>query len=225
MAAVALRKRWHYLVLLAAIGTALTQLGWAIQFFNATRGGRAFWIFLGFEALFLAFYFCGRFACEAGGTTFAANPSRDIPSALRQSEASTTRSISPNTWTAAAAVARRVYRSRILFLAAGHSRTRASADFFLQLRLSRGCRRSRAAGDWPGTSRDRIRRRRSGIRSGGGMDRVVCATRAALRCARRHCHLRVAPRRDGPGVSLASGHAAAHRRRHGHALPAPDHFG
>ncbi len=56
-AAVALRKRWHYLVLLAAIGTALTQLGWAIQFFNAARGGRAFWIFLGFEALFLAFYF------------------------------------------------------------------------------------------------------------------------------------------------------------------------
>ena len=59
LAAVALRKRWHYLVLLAAIGTAMTQLGWAAQFFDATKGGRAFWIFLGFEALFLAIYFLG----------------------------------------------------------------------------------------------------------------------------------------------------------------------
>ena len=57
VAAVALRKHWHYLVLLAAIGTALTQLGWAFQFFDATKGGRAFWIFLGFEALFLAIFF------------------------------------------------------------------------------------------------------------------------------------------------------------------------
>ncbi|MDQ3414570.1 MAG: DUF2339 domain-containing protein, partial [Verrucomicrobiota bacterium] len=57
VAAVALRRRWHYLVLLAALGTALTQLGWAIQFFNAAKGGRALWIFLGFEALFLALFF------------------------------------------------------------------------------------------------------------------------------------------------------------------------
>jgi uncharacterized membrane protein len=57
VAAVALRKRWLYLVLLAAIGTAFTQLGWAIEFFNVTKGRPAFWIFLGFEALFLALYF------------------------------------------------------------------------------------------------------------------------------------------------------------------------
>jgi uncharacterized membrane protein len=59
VAAVALRKHWHYLVLLAAVGTALTQLGWVAQFFDATKGSRAFWIFLGFEALFLALYFFG----------------------------------------------------------------------------------------------------------------------------------------------------------------------
>ena len=59
LAAVALRKHWHYLVLLAAVGTALTQLGWAAQLFDARKGGRAFWIFLGFEALFLAIYFLG----------------------------------------------------------------------------------------------------------------------------------------------------------------------
>jgi len=57
LAAVALRKGWLYLILLAAIGTVLTQFGWAFQFFSAAKGGRAFWIFLGFEALFFVFYF------------------------------------------------------------------------------------------------------------------------------------------------------------------------
>ena len=57
VAAVALRKRWLYLLFLAALGTVLMQLGWAGQFFSATKGGRAFWIFLGFEALFVSFYF------------------------------------------------------------------------------------------------------------------------------------------------------------------------
>ncbi len=60
VAAVALRKHWPYLVLLAAIGTALTQLGWAAEFFVASKGGRALWIFLGFEALFLALFFSQR---------------------------------------------------------------------------------------------------------------------------------------------------------------------
>ncbi|MBA2521923.1 MAG: DUF2339 domain-containing protein [Solirubrobacterales bacterium] len=57
VAAVALRRRWLHLVLLAAIGTALTQLDWAFHFFNATKGGQALWIFLGFEALFLVLFF------------------------------------------------------------------------------------------------------------------------------------------------------------------------
>src|SRR4029077_10438178 len=48
-----------YLVLLTAIGTALTQLGWAGQFFDAAKGGRVFCVFLCFEALFLAIYFLG----------------------------------------------------------------------------------------------------------------------------------------------------------------------
>ncbi len=60
IAAVALRKSWLYLVLLAAIGTALTQFGWTAQFFDANRGFRALWIFLGFEALFLAIFFLRR---------------------------------------------------------------------------------------------------------------------------------------------------------------------
>ena len=60
IAAVALRKSWLYLVLLAAIGTALTQINWASNFFGLETGGRAFWIFLGFEALFVALYFVVR---------------------------------------------------------------------------------------------------------------------------------------------------------------------
>ena len=57
VAAVALRKSWLYLILLAAGGTALTQLGWTIEFFNLAKAGRDYWIFLGFEALFVAIYF------------------------------------------------------------------------------------------------------------------------------------------------------------------------
>jgi uncharacterized membrane protein len=70
VAAVAVRKRWFYLVLLGAVGTVFTQIGWALQFFNANKGDEAFWIFLGFEALFLALYFGdrwrgGRFALRS----------------------------------------------------------------------------------------------------------------------------------------------------------------
>jgi uncharacterized membrane protein len=57
VAAVALRQRWQYLLLLAAIGTALTQLGWAFEYFQPSTSGRAFWIFLGFDALFLTIFF------------------------------------------------------------------------------------------------------------------------------------------------------------------------
>ena len=67
IAAVALRKRWLYLVLLAAIGTVCIQIEWAAHFFAAATGGSAFWIFLGFEALFVAFYFADRWT--SGGET------------------------------------------------------------------------------------------------------------------------------------------------------------
>ncbi|MDQ3197842.1 MAG: DUF2339 domain-containing protein [Verrucomicrobiota bacterium] len=60
VAAVALRKRWYYLVLLASVGTVLMQFGWAGQFFDASKGYRALWIFLGFQALFLALFFLQR---------------------------------------------------------------------------------------------------------------------------------------------------------------------
>ena len=107
VAGVALRQRWQYLLFLAAIGTALTQLGWAFAYFQPSTSGRAFWIFVGFDALFLAIFFCDhwlcrRFALPSAGlkvTAGGAGSSDIFPSASR-SEASTS---APNGWTTAAA--------------------------------------------------------------------------------------------------------------------------
>lgn len=54
VAAVALRKRWEYLILLAAAGTVLMQFGWAARFFTEEKANIALAVFLGFEAQFLA---------------------------------------------------------------------------------------------------------------------------------------------------------------------------
>lgn len=56
VAAVALRKRWDYLVLLAAAGTIIMQFAWADRFFTVAKVNTAVAIFLGFEALFLAIF-------------------------------------------------------------------------------------------------------------------------------------------------------------------------
>ena len=56
IAAVALRKRWDYLVLLAAAGTVLIQLGWVERFFDPSKANIAFAVFLGFEVQFLAIF-------------------------------------------------------------------------------------------------------------------------------------------------------------------------
>ena len=56
IAAVALRKRWDYLVALAAAGTVLMQFGWAGKFFDYPKANTSVAIFLGFEAQFLAIF-------------------------------------------------------------------------------------------------------------------------------------------------------------------------
>jgi len=60
IAAVALRKRWDYLVLLAAAGTALMEFSWGWKFFDYPKANTAFAVFLGFEAQFLAIFFWQR---------------------------------------------------------------------------------------------------------------------------------------------------------------------
>ena len=51
--AVALRRRWHYLAALAALGTAAMELGWVETFFTAAKVYTALDVFLGFCVLFL----------------------------------------------------------------------------------------------------------------------------------------------------------------------------
>ncbi|HSV63181.1 MAG TPA: DUF2339 domain-containing protein, partial [Chthoniobacterales bacterium] len=56
VAAVALRKRWDYLVLIAAAGTIIMEFAWADKFFVIGKRNISFAIFIGFEAQFLAIY-------------------------------------------------------------------------------------------------------------------------------------------------------------------------
>ena len=56
IASVALRKRWDYLILLAAGGTIIMEFAWAARFFEPWKANTAFAIFLGFQAQFLAFF-------------------------------------------------------------------------------------------------------------------------------------------------------------------------
>jgi uncharacterized membrane protein len=53
LTAVVARKRWNYLVLLAAVGTLVMQIGWTVKFFAAVKVFTAMNVLLGFEALFL----------------------------------------------------------------------------------------------------------------------------------------------------------------------------
>jgi hypothetical protein len=52
--AVALRKKWNHLTLLAALATIAMQLGWVAKFFAVEKVYIAMGIFLGFTALFVA---------------------------------------------------------------------------------------------------------------------------------------------------------------------------
>ena len=52
--AVALTRRWHFLIALAALGTAGMELGWSEKFFTVDKIMTAMVVLLGFDALFLA---------------------------------------------------------------------------------------------------------------------------------------------------------------------------
>jgi uncharacterized membrane protein len=56
VAAVALRKRWDYLVILAAAGTIIMEFAWADKFFVISKANTAFAVFIGFEVQFLAIF-------------------------------------------------------------------------------------------------------------------------------------------------------------------------
>ncbi|HSI12891.1 MAG TPA: DUF2339 domain-containing protein [Chthoniobacter sp.] len=68
--AVALRQRWHYLVTLGAVATAIMQFAWLGVYFTAEKVGTGTLVFLGFETLFLLpLWLCGR---EEKGTSWIA---------------------------------------------------------------------------------------------------------------------------------------------------------
>lgn len=52
--ALALRQRWNYLTLLAALATVAMQFGWVNEFFEPPKNAIAMTIFLGFAALFVS---------------------------------------------------------------------------------------------------------------------------------------------------------------------------
>jgi len=71
--AMALRQRWHHLVIFAAGATALIEISWAMAFFSPAKVGIATIIFLGFEALFLLpFWQCNSDEQNERYTTIAA---------------------------------------------------------------------------------------------------------------------------------------------------------
>lgn len=53
LVAVALARPWHFLVVLAAVGTGVMELGWSENFFTVQKVLTALTVFLGFDALFL----------------------------------------------------------------------------------------------------------------------------------------------------------------------------
>lgn len=66
LAAVALRKRWDFLLPMAAIGTAAMQLGWADKFFEMAKVNTAITVFLVFPILFLAILIAAKRRDHAG---------------------------------------------------------------------------------------------------------------------------------------------------------------
>jgi uncharacterized membrane protein len=58
--AVAFRKRWSYLALMAAAGTIVMQCGWAEKFYSVPEMGTALGVFLFFAWLFPAFFLWAR---------------------------------------------------------------------------------------------------------------------------------------------------------------------
>lgn len=72
VAAIALRKRWEFLIVLAALGTILTQFGWAGKFFSANPAIVPALICLGFQGLFLIIALASRDPARERSGVFSA---------------------------------------------------------------------------------------------------------------------------------------------------------
>ena len=105
---VALNKRWDFLAALAALGTALMEIGWAGSFFVREKyfeGDRIFValaVLLGFTALYLAANWLARRGGDASSQNVSATPSSREPAIATGNEASpppsATRASPPRYW-------------------------------------------------------------------------------------------------------------------------------
>lgn len=59
LVAVALKRKWHYLIAMGALGTAAMQLGWTSEFFAVQKVFIAMAVFLGFNLFFLVAFVAG----------------------------------------------------------------------------------------------------------------------------------------------------------------------
>ena len=198
VAAVALRQHWKYLLLLAAVGTALTQIGWAARVFRRRKGGRAFWIFLGFEALFLAICL-----------TWIRLGNQERQERI---------------WLDVGGRRRGIQRARISVSGFRPSRDRGSAAFFFRICFSGGRRFARVPSDRQGAARDRARGRCPHVRACAewiGLFAAHAPLNVALAAIVIFALLHAA---TIPGIGLASGRPAPDRRRHGDAISSPGDF-
>ena len=78
--AIALHRRWHFLVPLGAAGTVAMQFGWAEKFLNAAKAPTAMVVCLAFCALFLGAYFAARWWTATSGRRLSpANAAENAP--------------------------------------------------------------------------------------------------------------------------------------------------
>ena len=105
---VALHKRWHFLVALAALGTVIMQIGWVANFFESEKyfeGNKiliALTVLLGFNALWLAANWLAQRSCGAPSENVPATPTSRGSTAATGDEASpstgATRASQPQYW-------------------------------------------------------------------------------------------------------------------------------
>ena len=160
-------------------------------FFNAIKGGRAFWVFLGFEALFFAFLFSGTFSLRRPGQSRLAERSvSNAPHLIGSLDRGGSGVPVSPPW-------------GLVFGSWPIRRSRATRSFSSPLFFSQmpDFSRYQCSG---GRIADRIRRRRADFRFGRDLDRALCQ-RVAIKfpdCDRGFCP---PARRDRPGKAWSPG--------------------
>jgi uncharacterized membrane protein len=101
--AIALHRRWHYLVPLSAAGTVCMQLGWAAKFLNGDKAPTAMVVCLAFCVIFLGAYFVARWWTATSGRREDGNVEQNAPGLSAEGWAKAEGRVPPQiTWSAVA---------------------------------------------------------------------------------------------------------------------------